>query len=735
MAKKRDAPRAVYPAAAQSDDRPCPTIPALRGHPDFPVEWWFCHGAFHGADVPETRFMTAFFRLAGKDGKWSGPMLLVSLQREGDESHRCHSRIGPGLVKVFTSRADEFKRAGIDPTLLDVIVDEFTRYGPPRPIVVDGSPVSFGDCPLQIAWSDFALRQDDSRLTLRFDAPGEASPRETLRLTLTPESRWLVSLDPKALNDAAYISCPRLSLSGTAGGKPVEGTAWFDQQWCETGLFIPDNTKKRLLGLDWIGVNLDDGTDLIVQQRRNVETGRRISPVAVLFEPGREPRISRAVKMSPLTPWTSPHTRIRYPLRWRVALPEERLSLSFTPDCDDQEIPVFGYDAIWEGSGTVAGTRGRKSVRGRARLELDGYGHIFDARKFLEEIRSRVTGHVARKLPRKLPAAGLAHFVGKANWTHSRDFYEPTISGPAWHLLDVGGKQWRSVFVVTLLEALGVPAGTFEYEGVVMAELIHTATLIVDDIEDDSDGRRGVASTHRAYGIDVALNAGNILYFVPLQVLANHPALTPAERDEIYRLTIDYFVRAHFGQAHDIYLSTEAARRRLGAWLKHDVRRELLELYANKTAAPIMALAEMSAIVAGANPAMRAAAVDFARSLGVAFQIMDDVHGLHAVPGSIKTVGEDILLGKLTYLNHAALSMLPAKDRNRLAAILANREAARKPALREAIALVRQSGAIEACHRQAMAMVMRDWRRLSALIPSSRGKTMLRAMWTELLRN
>jgi geranylgeranyl pyrophosphate synthase/predicted secreted hydrolase len=723
----REEPRGRIADAALS-------IPDLGSHPDFPVEWWFCHGRFGGAGVAATRFMVSFFRLTGIGRRRTGPMLLLAMHRDGDAVQRYHSRIGPDLLKVFASRRDTFIRAGMNPHLLDGLIDEATRYGPPQPIVVDERPATIAERPLRIAWGDFRFTQQADGFSLRFAFPNDAGGADGFSLTLTPRTRWLESRDPSRLNDAAYVSCPRLSLAGTVGGRQVAGDAWLDQQWCNAGLFIPDRTRNRLYGLDWMGINLDDGTDLIVQLRRNTASGRRFSPVAVFFEPGREPRVTRTVKMTAGKTWQSPRTRIDYPLHWKVALPDERMSLSFAPDCADQEIPVFGYDAIWEGAGTVVGTHGGRKVSGRARLELDGYGHMLHSDKFLGKLRARVAGHVARKLPRSLPASGLRRFVGRPRWAHSGDFYGPAIAGPAWHLLDVGGKQWRSVFVVMLLEALGVAPGKFEYEAVVMAELIHTATLIVDDIEDNSDGRRNVPSTHRAYGIDVALNAGNALYFLPLQVLAGHPDLTVAQREEMYRLIIDYFVRAHFGQAHDIYLSTDAARRKLRARPTADGGRAILEMYANKTSAQIMALAEMACIVAGADGPRRKSVVDFARSIGVAFQIMDDIRGLRQPPGSLKAPGEDIVLGKLTYLNHSALAALPPRDRKRLAAILAGREARKPATLRESIALIEQSGAIEACSAEAWAMAMRDWRRLSAQVPPSRSKTMLRAMWVELLR-
>ena len=95
------------------------------------------------------------------------------------------------------------------------------------------------------------------------------------------------------------------------------------------------------------------------------------------MEAGRKARILRRFSAVPLRWWTSGRTQVRYPVSWRVRLPEIGADLVFSPLADDQEIPVLGVlRAVWEGAGTVSGHVAGRSVAGRARLELYGDGFL-----------------------------------------------------------------------------------------------------------------------------------------------------------------------------------------------------------------------------------------------------------------------------------------------------------------------------------------------------------------------
>ena len=71
----------------------------------------------------------------------------------------------------------------------------------------------------------------------------------------------------------------------------------------------------------------------------------------------------------------------------------------------------------------------------------------------------------------------------------------------------------------------------------VVPELTHTGTLIIDDIEDNATNRRGDACIHNRYGLDVAINAANMLYILPASLYSTHPNLTDGQRLAFYRIT------------------------------------------------------------------------------------------------------------------------------------------------------------------------------------------------------
>lgn len=710
-------------------------IPALSPHPAFAVEWWFCQGQFAGETGGHKEFMISCFDLRPfPDTKKSGTMLLLSIFDPATQRHFARSQVSSGALNGFVSMKSRFEKSGLDSNLVAALIDEIRRYGPPKPIIREESPARITSEPLRIDWGDFHFSQTASGFELRFEAPDGSGP---IDLRLQPRSEWWHCADLGIVPEEtiAYLSCPRLELRGLCNGEPVRGEAWIDQQWCSSGLFIAGSQHGRFVGWEWFGINLDDGTDLLLIAYRDRGTRRQLSRVAMLFEAGAGVRRLQTFDATPSRYWTSGETRISYPVEWNINIPELALTLRFSPLGANQEIPVFGLNAIWEGAGTVSGQRNGAPVRGRCRLELNGYGSDLDFTKYLTKLKNRANRHVAQFFPKKCGKTTINRLIGPAHWKHCADSYEPMLAQPSWHLLAREGKHWRSVFGILILEAFGVAGGRFEREIALIAELIHTGSLIIDDIEDAALLRRGVQSTHLAFGLDVALNAGNALYFLPLVALEKNPHLTVAQREEMYRVLMSYFVRGHFGQATDIHFSRNMSREKLEQWLRADLAPQILQMYVNKTAGWLMGLTETAAIVAGADAKFRAACLDFARTFGVAFQIVDDIHGLTGMPGSTKTPGEDLITGKLTFVVHAALKRLPAKEQHRLAEILGGRLASEgSPTLQEAIDLVTKSGAIQQCHAEAEQMTRRSWARLSKVVPASRAKTTIRIMLAKLLQ-
>lgn len=137
---------------------------------------------------------------------------------------------------------------------------------------------------------------------------------------------------------------------------------------------------------------------------------------------------------------------------------------------------------------------------------------------------------------------------GDTHYEHAPETLTHAISEPIFDMLDRGGKRWRSVLVMLIGEALG---GNYDIYSdlVAVSEIVHNGTLAIDDIEDSSEFRRGKKAMHLLFGIDIAVNAGNAMYFLPLQVLKAKASLLPAETIlKLYEIYSQEMINLHFGQ-------------------------------------------------------------------------------------------------------------------------------------------------------------------------------------------
>ena len=136
-----------------------------------------------------------------------------------------------------------------------------------------------------------------------------------------------------------------------------------------------------------------------------------------------------------------------------------------------------------------------------------------------------------------------------------------SLLDPLNDLLSRPSKQFRSKLVglgfrlaggeAETLVSSGLTAGRVLEEFSTLVEALHAGSLIVDDIQDGSRMRRGAPALHVRYGLPVALNAGNWLYFWPLAMLRELGMPAPLEL-EATRLCLDVLLRAHFGQSIDV---------------------------------------------------------------------------------------------------------------------------------------------------------------------------------------
>lgn len=616
------------------------------------------------------------------------------------------------------------------------VLEELRAYGLPREFACPHDAPALGGAPLRFRWGDLTLEDAAGEIALRFQEPDGA--RE-LSLRLRPAVPRLTLGAAAAVGESdermEYVTYPRMRLQGSAGGCVVEGEAWFDHQWGGQAWMQSAESPPRLRGWEWLGFQLDDGSDWVLMTHSHVRTGEEFARHLTVRDASGEIHVYRAFHWEPLRWWTSLATRIRYPVEWKLTVPERQAELVFSPFAEDQEIRVLGPQrAVWEGAGCVRGCIRGRGVEGAGRLEIQGRGYVFDLAGYLRGWAGPVDAALADFLPRTVEEEDLRRFAGPPEWTYEPSSYTSMLATPLWDLLARNGKRWRAVLSFLLLDAMGRDPRPVSDVVFVLPELLHNASLIIDDIQDDALLRRGQEAIHRRYGIDVAISAANTAYFLPLLLVLDHANLTREEKDAVSRVYQRSLVRAHLGQSLDLFWSRALNEAQLEAWLADSIGPKILQMYALKTAAPVEGAAEAAALLAGASEPARRAALRFARALGVAFQLVDDVSNFSDSPAWGKERGEDLRTGKLTYVILLALGALPRGDGDRLRQILCRPELRLDPkALRAGIELILGSGVCGRVREQARTMVVPAWQGLSQWIPASVSKSELRTLWEGLL--
>lgn len=346
-----------------------------------------------------------------------------------------------------------------------------------------------------------------------------------------------------------------------------------------------------------------------------------------------------------------------------------------------------------------------------------------DLDKELAKYIELVNNALARHFPRETTSEYLKMLTGLRDAVFDEVAINESIIKPAWDLLSRGGKRWRPVIMLLTYEALGGdPAEIADLS--IVSELIHNGTLVVDDVEDNSDLRRGKPCIHKIYGVDIAINMGNTLYYLPLVQLMRTGKYSQDVIDKLAKVYIEEMLNLSIGQALDI-----AWHRSLGGPITEEMYLTMCRL---KTGSLVRLAARMACSLAKISRSDEEKVSNFSDAVAVAFQIQDDIlniAGEEEVYG--KEIGGDIKEGKRTLMVVYALRTLEKKDAERLEEILRMRTS--DPQLiKEAISLIKKSGALRYAENKARELVTNAWRDVEDIFIEGKAKELLRAL-TEFL--
>lgn len=213
-------------------------------------------------------------------------------------------------------------------------------------------------------------------------------------------------------------------------------------------------------------------------------------------------------------------------------------------------------------------------------------------------------------------------------------FYPPVIFQAVRYSLLAGGKRLRPILCLAAAEAVGGDSRTIMPAACAL-ECIHTYSLIHDDLPsmDNDDYRRGRLTSHKVFGEDIAILAGDALLTEAFHLLTRRDLMPGIPPEQILTVTAEIAAAAGwFGMVGGQVLDVRSEGKTVDL-------EALQQIHRLKTGEMIRVSLRAGAILGGATSAMLASLSDYGRQIGLAFQIADDI---------LNVEGDPVLLGKQT---------------------------------------------------------------------------------------
>jgi geranylgeranyl diphosphate synthase type I len=351
---------------------------------------------------------------------------------------------------------------------------------------------------------------------------------------------------------------------------------------------------------------------------------------------------------------------------------------------------------------------------GQTKIKKEGIG------EYLEKKKPEIDKLIAKYLPQKATKKWLEFTFGKPSYFYSQKAAQEVLIKPIYEFLDRGGKKWRPALFLLITEAVGGDLRKVK-DFLIIPELAHDGSIISDDVEDQGELRRGKPCLHRIFGVDVAVNAGNFLYFLPLiTLIKSKNKFKPKVLAKAYKIYAQDMINIHLGQGTDIYWHQGKA--------ETVSQKEYLQMCAFKTGCLSRLAAKLAVALSGKSDKLAESVGKMAEAIGVAFQIQDDILDL-ALEGKErkkfgKSFGNDVKEGKRTLIVIHALKKANRKDKKRLLAIL-DKHTDNLKERKEAIEIIKKYGSIDYARKVARKIIKESWQNAEKSLPESKAKAKL----------
>jgi octaprenyl-diphosphate synthase len=286
----------------------------------------------------------------------------------------------------------------------------------------------------------------------------------------------------------------------------------------------------------------------------------------------------------------------------------------------------------------------------------------------------------------------------------------PLVGEVSRYIISAGGKRLRPALLLLVCGALGYQ-GPQRFNLAAVVEFIHTATLLHDDVVDESTLRRGRATANESFGNPASVLVGDFLYSRAFQMMLD------AGQMRIMEILAD---------ATNVIAEGEV----LQLMNMHDASLDAdgyLRVIRSKTAKLFEASARLGAVLAQADPQIEQACADYGQALGTAFQVIDDVLDYDGDAGEMgKNLGDDLREGKATLPLIAAMERGTSQQRRVVQEAI---QTGGTSELQRIVAIVRETGALAVTRDAAAGEARRamEAARLLPINPYSQGLLQLAA--------
>ena len=265
------------------------------------------------------------------------------------------------------------------------------------------------------------------------------------------------------------------------------------------------------------------------------------------------------------------------------------------------------------------------------------------------------------------------------------------LAAAMMHLILGGGKRMRATLPWLVGRAVGdTHSGLLDIGAAI--ETIHNFTLVHDDIMDDDEIRRGRNAVHIEYDMPTAINAGDAMLAIAFERLVMSANIELHDIPSLVNRIAWMVRRVSEGQQLDIEFET---RERV-------TEDEYIEMIEGKTAVMFQICAELGARVAGADDEVIECLAEWGRSVGLCFQLMDDLIDVLSDSATLgKPTGSDVAQGKQTLMVIHALSQPDSEVKSRLLSVLGKCEDATESMVQDGIAALDELGSIDYARERA----------------------------------